>query len=72
MLADREAVGLNACQEELAMPTYSYQCQACKKNFLLQMTITEHDKKRVKCPKCGSRKTRQQIGPFGVKTSKKS
>ncbi|HQE81616.1 MAG TPA: zinc ribbon domain-containing protein [Candidatus Hydrogenedentes bacterium] len=54
------------------MPTYSYQCDACKRQFSLQMTMTEHDKKRVKCPKCGSRKARQQLGLFGVKTSKKS
>jgi putative FmdB family regulatory protein len=54
------------------MPTYSYRCEACRKTFSQQMTLAEHDKKRVKCPKCGSRKARQYIGSFGVKTSKKS
>lgn len=54
------------------MPTYTYRCEACRKAFSLQMTMSEHDKKRVKCPKCGSRKVRQHFGSFGVKTSKKS
>ncbi len=54
------------------MPTYSYRCQACRKEFSAQMTIAEHDKKQVKCPKCESRKVRQQPSLFGVKTSKKS
>jgi len=54
------------------MPTYSYRCEACRKTFSLQMTIADHDRKRVKCPKCGSRKARQQLRSFGVKTSKKS
>ena len=54
------------------MPTYSYRCQACRKTFVLQMTIAEHDRKRAQCPKCGSRKARQEFGSFAVKTSKKS
>lgn len=54
------------------MPTYSYRCEACRKTFTNQMTMAEHDKTRVKCPKCGSRKARQQFGSFSVKTSKKS
>jgi putative FmdB family regulatory protein len=54
------------------MPTYSYRCQACRKSFSLQMTIAKHDKTRIKCPKCGSRKTRQKIESFGAITSKKS
>lgn len=61
-------------QEDVIMPTYSYRCEGCGKTFSRQMTITEHDKKRVKCPKCNSAKTRQLLGMgiFGVKTSKKS
>lgn len=54
------------------MPNYSYQCQECRKSFSVHMTIPEHDKGRVKCPKCGSRKVRQQFGLFGAITSKKS
>ena len=54
------------------MPTYSYHCEACRKDFSLPMTIAQHDKKRTKCPKCGSRKLQQAFGAFSVKTSKKS
>lgn len=54
------------------MPTYSYQCQACRKSFSLRMTIAEYDKARTKCPKCGSRKIRRRIKSIAVITSKKS
>ncbi len=54
------------------MPTYSYQCEACKNVFSMQMTIAEHDRERIKCPKCDSKRVQQQFGSFGVKTSKKS
>ena len=54
------------------MPTYSYRCEECQKTFSLQMTIADHDKAKVKCPECGSRKVRQHYGAFSVKTPKKS
>lgn len=54
------------------MPNYEYACKACKKSFNLTMTIGEHDKKRVTCPKCKSRKVEQQFGSFFTVTSKKS
>lgn len=54
------------------MPTYSYQCQACRKSFTVHLTMSDHDTARAKCPHCGARKARQLFGSFGVKTSKKS
>ncbi len=54
------------------MPSYSYRCEACRKTFTMQMSLSEHEKARTKCPKCGSRKTVQQIGSFSAITSKKS
>ena len=54
------------------MPTYDYRCEKCRKKFSLVMTIGEHDRKRPKCPKCGSRKVRQQISAFFAVTSDKS
>ena len=54
------------------MPTYSYRCEACRKMFSRQLTVADHDAAKVKCPKCGSRKVRQQFGSFSVKTAKKS
>ena len=53
------------------MPTYDYRCPACKKKFSMMMTITEHEAKKVKCPKCGTKKVEQQISHFMTKTSRK-
>jgi len=54
------------------MPVYDYRCQNCKKKFTLTMTVSEHDKSKVACPKCGSKKVEQQYGAFFAVTSKKS
>lgn len=54
------------------MPAYDYKCEGCKKSFSLILTIAERDKGKIKCPKCGSRKTRQLVTGFSVITSKKS
>jgi putative FmdB family regulatory protein len=54
------------------MPHYEYLCGACNKKFSLTLTLTEHDKGTVKCPKCGSIKVEQQWAAFHATTSKKS
>ncbi|UCC73466.1 MAG: zinc ribbon domain-containing protein [Gemmatimonadota bacterium] len=54
------------------MPLYEYQCNECGKTFSLRLRIEEHDKKRPKCPHCGSRKLTQQFSSFFAKTAKKS
>ena len=54
------------------MPAYEYQCLNCKKSFTVVMSISEHDQSKVKCPKCGKRRVKQQITQFMVQTSKKS
>jgi hypothetical protein len=36
------------------------------------MPISEHGKRRVKCPKCGSVRVAQQVSDFFARTSKKS
>lgn len=54
------------------MPTYEYVCKACKKTFSLILTVADHDKKRIGCPKCKGRKVEQQFGSFFAVTSKKS
>jgi putative FmdB family regulatory protein len=45
---------------EVAMPQYEYLRLACNKKFSLLLTVTEHDKDSVKCPKCKSPKVEQQ------------
>jgi len=54
------------------MPIYDYICKECKKLFSLTMTMGGHDKARVACPKCKSRKVEQQLAAFFAVTSKKS
>ena len=54
------------------MPSYEYACRECKKSFTLTLTVSEHEKKRIACPKCKSRKVEQQFGSFFAVTSKKS
>jgi putative FmdB family regulatory protein len=54
------------------MPTYEYRCLNCKKRFEVMMSVSEYEKGKVKCPKCGKRKVAQQISEFMIQTSKKS
>ena len=54
------------------MPTYEYECRDCKKKFTLILSITEHGKTSVSCPKCKSKKIKQSISLFTTKTSRKS
>ncbi len=54
------------------MPLYEYQCRECGKSFSIRLHIDEHEKKRPKCPKCGSRKLEQKFSSFFAKTAKKS
>jgi len=54
------------------MPVYDYKCLDCKKKFTLTLSVVEHDKIRMKCPKCGSKKVEQQMAAFFAVTSKKT
>lgn len=55
------------------MATYEYRCDGCRKTFTVSQSIVQHEAKpKPACPKCKSRKTRQQFGSFFVKTASKS
>ena len=54
------------------MPRYEFLCEKCKKPFELTMTISEHEKAKVKCPTCKGAKVIPQLGGFMTQTSKKS
>ena len=45
---------------DYTMPTYDYECDACRHSFELFQSITEPVKK--KCPKCGKQKLRRLFG----------
>ena len=54
------------------MPHYEYFCDACKKEVMLQMSMSEHEKGGAACPECGGRGLRPLVGTFFSKTSRKS
>lgn len=54
------------------MPLYDYICKECHKSFELALTLTEHEKGLVRCPKCGRRKVEQEPAAFFAVTSRKS
>jgi putative FmdB family regulatory protein len=54
------------------MPTYDYYCEKCKQAFSLFLSMSEHAKRKARCPKCKSKKVKQQIAAFTAITSSKS
>lgn len=54
------------------MPTYDYRCEKCHKRFSLVLTMKEHERRRITCPKCASRVVKQEIRPFFAITSHKA
>jgi putative FmdB family regulatory protein len=54
------------------MPMYDYKCGECGKEFLLALTLKEHERGVAACPFCGSKKLEQLITAFTARTSKKS
>ncbi|MFQ5449108.1 MAG: FmdB family zinc ribbon protein [Nitrospinaceae bacterium] len=43
------------------MPSYDHTCNKCKKNFVVEMRISEVDKKKVTCPECKSRDVTRNV-----------
>ena len=64
--------GLQEPLREVAMPVYYYICKDCQNSFELVLTLNEHDKEHIKCPKCGSKNVEQDAVAFYAVTSKKS
>ena len=54
------------------MPTYEYYCDKCQKEVTLTLTISEHEKGKTKCPRCGGKALRPLLSAFMSQTSKKS
>jgi len=68
---ERLRLSMIAVGEE-PMPHYEYLCKACNKKFSLVLTVAEHDKGKIKCPKCGREHIHQEAAAFFAVTSKKS
>ena len=54
------------------MPHYEFFCNGCKKPFSKILSLTDYEKDKIACPKCGSANVEQRWSPFTVITSKKS
>ncbi len=54
------------------MPTYEYECRKCGREFSLVMSMEDHEKKKVRCPKCESKDVKHLIESVFVTTSRKS
>ena len=55
------------------MSTYEFKCNKCEKKFILQIPMSEYDRKKTyPCPHCGSTNTKRIFSGFTPVTSKKS
>jgi len=54
------------------MPTYEFRCNACRKTFTVTMRVSDFDRSKIKCPRCGKKNIDQVFSNFSVKTSRKS
>jgi putative FmdB family regulatory protein len=54
------------------MPVYEFLCRKCDKEFTLVLTIDEHERHDVKCPRCRSKQVEQAVSSVSVVTSRKS
>ena len=43
------------------MPHYDHLCNTCNKPFVIEMKISEVDKKKISCPNCKSKEVTRQV-----------
>jgi putative FmdB family regulatory protein len=54
------------------MPRYEYHCEKCQRAVTLILSIGEHEKGKVKSPKCGSKALQPLLSTFASQTPRKS
>jgi putative FmdB family regulatory protein len=54
------------------MPVYKYYCDRCDREVTLTLTISQHEKGKIECPRCGRATLRPLLSAFMSQTSKKS
>jgi putative FmdB family regulatory protein len=59
-------------REEVNVPTYSYKCRKCKKQYEEVLSLKEYAEGKRTCPKCGSEDVEQVLDVFTPKTSRKA
>jgi len=47
------------------MPIYEYACLKCKKEYQ-EIVMSDGEEKKVKCPKCGSKRKEKIISSFAI------
>jgi len=72
LIKNGDRFGPDSFREVLAMPRYELVCEKCHKIFTLIMRVSEHEKRKIQCPKCKGKKTKQLVSSFQTITSKKS
>ncbi len=43
------------------MPQYDHVCKKCKKDFVIEMRMSEVGEKKVSCPHCKSKSVERQV-----------
>ena len=51
------------------MPIYEYHCDKCDREITLTLMISQHEKGKIECPKCGSKALRPLLSAFMSQTS---
>lgn len=51
---------------------YEYQCRKCQEVFSVQMSLAEHDRGDLICPRCQSRDVDQRMTGFFAQTPRKT
>jgi putative FmdB family regulatory protein len=46
------------------MPVYEYHCDKCNRAVTISLSIREHEKGTVQCPKCGSKALRPLLSSY--------
>src|SRR5690606_11454483 len=54
------------------MPLYTYECHSCGNRFVEVMSIDDHEKRKLQCPRCRSQDTEPMIEAAHVVTARKS
>ncbi len=54
------------------MPIYEYYCDKCQRDVRVTLPISEHNKAKVACPRCGNKTLRLLLSTFFSQTSRKS
>ncbi len=64
LTGNRTRFSLQQFIREVATPVYDYICQDCQKSFELVLTLGEHEKNNIACPKWEARKWSRIPPPF--------